>query len=361
MGSSEGGLASVRGWSQTMEILMGRSSGHDHREIALGPDDDFEAGVESVLDAIEQADRNDEFGDLMNFLSPQKSRPPQMSEMMRWLEHADLGKEAGNDERTGTFGSPLATPPMQERRRWLGDDEEARAAYTQPVGLIRAEQSRDSSESHGPSSCCGPGHLPVAHLSICCQNFREERRDQRCALRTISAEDAWHERLKTTGVSGRLVMYKKGELPREDISLHSRNGRILVSTVSMGGKACRAGVRPGDVLVSIDGRKDFTNKRAEEVQASLEAPVLLVFIGFVGKLEAEVQLNHPKAACGLSLGHEFVVGRTAASVQVIDEVIFEPISPLFGTGDDEETSINDDTQSSYDRSSSSRLRLNLST
>jgi hypothetical protein len=199
------------------------------------------------------------------------------------------------------------------------------------------------------------------HLSICCQKMREDR-DKRCALRTLSTEDAWHERLKTTGVSGRLVMYKKGESPRDDLSLHSRNGRILVSTVRMGGKACRAGVRPGDVLVSIDGRKEFTKICAEEVHASLKPPVLLVFIGFVGKLEAEVQLNHPKAACGLSLGHEFVVGRTAASVQVIDEVVFEPISPLFGAGDDEETSVIDDPpQSSYDRSSASRLRLNLRT
>eukprot|EP00450_Noctiluca_scintillans_P001624 CAMPEP_0194485896 /NCGR_PEP_ID=MMETSP0253-20130528/6743_1 /TAXON_ID=2966 /ORGANISM="Noctiluca scintillans" /LENGTH=329 /DNA_ID=CAMNT_0039325921 /DNA_START=33 /DNA_END=1022 /DNA_ORIENTATION=- len=316
-------------------------------DIVLG--DEEPNGVDSIVDAIEQADRNDEFGDLIDFLTqtaPRRQGP--MSDMIKWLEHTDLSKELSEDRSFGT-GSTLETPPAQDRRRWLGEDDAPLApptTYTQQLGLLRGADA-DERRQMSPACC---GGVSPAELAVCCQTFREGHHEQ-CALRTIP-EDAWHERLKTTGVSGRLVMYKKGEMPREDITLDSRNGRLTVATVVMGGKACRAGVRPGDVLVSIDGRKDFV-KNGDEVHAGLDAPVLLVFIGFVGKLEAEVQLNHPKAACGLSLGHEFVVGRSEEPAQVIDEVVFEPISPL--CVDDDECIV-EEAWSSYDRSAAEKFR-----
>lgn len=162
----------------------------------------------------------------------------------------------------------------------------------------------------GLHSCC---NLPPLDLDL------EAASPVDCSSGSRSPEDEWHTRLKTTGVSGRMVIYKGGDWPCDDITLDDRHGRIVVSTVIAEGKACRAGVRPGDVLVSIDGRKDFVHKSASEVHAALRAPVALVFIGFVGNLEAEVQLNHPKrGACGLSLLHELV---GSASV---DEVVFAP-------------------------------------
>jgi len=97
----------------------------------------------------------------------------------------------------------------------------------------------------------------------------------------------------------------------------------MAAAVSEGGKASQAGVKAGDVLVSIDGRKDFAGLSADEVNVSLVAPVRLVFLGFVGKLHAEVRLNYKERVCGLSSKHELLSGRPEAPMQVVDEVVFK--------------------------------------
>mmetsp|Transcript_61629 Transcript_61629/g.155628 ORF Transcript_61629/g.155628 Transcript_61629/m.155628 type:complete len:607 (-) Transcript_61629:46-1866(-) len=138
-------------------------------------------------------------------------------------------------------------------------------------------------------------------------------------------EEEWDARQQQTGAAGRLVVYEIGDKPREDLLLRGGGTRrIMVAAVTEGGKAAKAGVQAGDVLVSIDGTKEFKGKSADAVHVSLRAPVMLVFMGFVGKLQAEVRLNYKQKLCGLSSQHQVIYGRPEAPVQLIDEIVFQP-------------------------------------
>mmetsp|Transcript_85119 Transcript_85119/g.189115 ORF Transcript_85119/g.189115 Transcript_85119/m.189115 type:complete len:465 (-) Transcript_85119:120-1514(-) len=138
-------------------------------------------------------------------------------------------------------------------------------------------------------------------------------------------EEEWDARQQQTGAAGRLVIYTEGDHPRVDFLLRGGGTRrIMVTAVTEGGKASQAGVKAGDVLVSIDGKKDFKGLSADAVHAGLKAPVMLVFMGFVGKLQAEVRLNYKPKICGFPSKHQVVRGRPEAPVQVVDEVIFQP-------------------------------------
>jgi len=98
----------------------------------------------------------------------------------------------------------------------------------------------------------------------------------------------------------------------------------MVAAVSDLGKAHRAGVKVGDVLVSIDG--DRASQSAVEVQARLVALVVLVFLRFMGKLQAEVRMKCPETTCGFS-SHAVAPCGTEDSVAVVDEVCFNPLTP----------------------------------
>lgn len=165
---------------------------------------------------------------------------------------------------------------------------------------------------------------------FCCQGSTTGK----CVTQTpmVSEESEWEERRQQTGVAGRIVIYDKNENPRDDISFRDGGkGRIVVAMVLFGGKAWRAGVTSGDLLVSIDGKKDFSGLPASQVQANLPSPVVLVLLGFVGKLQAEVRLNHKvKNMCGLSNLQQVASQRQGETLEVVDEVVFEcPTSPLF--------------------------------
>lgn len=114
---------------------------------------------------------------------------------------------------------------------------------------------------------------------------------------------AWLARKRVTGVVSRQVQYLEGQRPGDDI-LHlyrSRQRRIVVSSLRQDGIACRSGVCPGDQLVSIDGKKDFEYRRVKEILDGLTGPVSLIFIGFCGKLQAEVLISHNRRLqCGVS-------------------------------------------------------------
>ena len=103
--------------------------------------------------------------------------------------------------------------------------------------------------------------------------------------RVAEREDIeWEFRRQKTGATGRLDTYKLPDNPRYDIKLRGGCGqRVMAAAVSDHGKAYRDGVKAGDVLVSICGDPEFTSQSAVEVQASLVAPVVLVFLGFTGK------------------------------------------------------------------------------
>lgn len=149
-------------------------------------------------------------------------------------------------------------------------------------------------------------------------------------------EEEWLARQRLTGAIGRLVRYNEGDItPKDDIlGLRcTRRGRIMVTAVRENGAAMRAGVAAGDELVSVDGRKDFVGHPAHLVHASLRAPVTLVFLGFVGKLQAEVRVKRPpEPQCGLAPGMDIVAQGVeqaflgqASSHEVRDAVVFQQV------------------------------------
>lgn len=142
-------------------------------------------------------------------------------------------------------------------------------------------------------------------------------------------EEEWVARQRLTGAICRLVRYCDNSItPKDDIlNLRStRRGRIMVTAVREKGIAAKAGVVAGDELVSIDGRKDFVGHPARVVHASLRAPVTLVFLGFVGKLQAEVRVKRPpEPKLGLALGNDVISHENRKEpqpVRLCDAVVF---------------------------------------
>mmetsp|Transcript_79067 Transcript_79067/g.206234 ORF Transcript_79067/g.206234 Transcript_79067/m.206234 type:complete len:574 (+) Transcript_79067:127-1848(+) len=147
-------------------------------------------------------------------------------------------------------------------------------------------------------------------------------------------EEEWDTRQQQTGAAGRLVVYDVGDRPREDLTLRGGGAhhRIMVAAVTDGGKAAAAGVKAGDVLVSINGFKEFKGQSADAVHVTLRAPLTLVFLGFVGKLQAEVRLTNADHVCGISYRREVLRGSFEAPVQVCEESIFNAgLASLFLT------------------------------
>eukprot|EP00931_Biecheleriopsis_adriatica_P001551 TRINITY_DN10193_c0_g1_i1.p1 TRINITY_DN10193_c0_g1~~TRINITY_DN10193_c0_g1_i1.p1 ORF type:complete len:425 (-),score=103.68 TRINITY_DN10193_c0_g1_i1:119-1393(-) len=114
-------------------------------------------------------------------------------------------------------------------------------------------------------------------------------------LEAGNEEAEWLERKRVTGVIGRMVQYAKGDMPAKDvIGLHrSGRGRLMVTAVRGDGPAARAGVVAGDQLVSINGEKIWEYCPAKAVLNGVKGPVTLVFLGFSGKLQAEVRVKQP--------------------------------------------------------------------
>lgn len=141
-----------------------------------------------------------------------------------------------------------------------------------------------------------------------------------------SVEDQeWEQRQQLTGASGRMVCYNKGEHPRNDVLFRGGGSRrIMVAAVTEDGKAQYVGIKAGDVLVSVNGSKDFQGKLANDVHASLCSPVILVFMGFVGKLQAEVRLNHRQKILGLSSTDPVFFGLPGSPAQLTDQIVFQP-------------------------------------
>jgi len=108
-------------------------------------------------------------------------------------------------------------------------------------------------------------------------------------------EDEWLERKRVTGVIGRLVQYQTGEVPAKDVLGLSRtcHGRLMVTAVRGDGPAARAGVIAGDQLISIDGEKIWEYYPAKAVLSGVRGPTTLIFLGFSGKLQAEVRVKQP--------------------------------------------------------------------
>lgn len=144
----------------------------------------------------------------------------------------------------------------------------------------------------------------------------------------VKVEDAlWDAQLKRGGSIGRIVQYEAHEQPCADIILRGGSGsRIRVQAVCQTGKAASAGVKSGDVLVSVNGDKEFASLSLEDFYQSLPKPAVLVFIGLVNNtFIAELRIKRKEVPLGLpSRLLQFpAADGPQEQPQVADEVIFE--------------------------------------
>jgi len=155
----------------------------------------------------------------------------------------------------------------------------------------------------------------------------------------LQGDGDFFSRQPLTGAVCRMVRYREHERPAEDIlSLcYTNAGRVIVTKIRTGGQAARASVAVGDELVSIDGDRHFHGRPSGAIRAALQGPTSLVFAGFVGKLEAEVRVEHTphKVSCGLSpstdVANDLTRVGTPLSPRVCDPVFFSAKESLFIT------------------------------
>jgi hypothetical protein len=120
----------------------------------------------------------------------------------------------------------------------------------------------------------------------------------------VESDDEFWDRHRKTGAIARLVTYSVGESPQDDILglACTKTGRIMVTSLKKDGPAMRADVKSGDLLGSVNGLCPPVGTSAKSVRASLRSPATLVFMGFVGKLQAEVRVKYPTVRCGMPEG-----------------------------------------------------------
>eukprot|EP00929_Paragymnodinium_shiwhaense_P087212 TRINITY_DN47474_c0_g1_i2.p1 TRINITY_DN47474_c0_g1~~TRINITY_DN47474_c0_g1_i2.p1 ORF type:complete len:508 (-),score=104.44 TRINITY_DN47474_c0_g1_i2:233-1756(-) len=170
-------------------------------------------------------------------------------------------------------------------------------------------------------------HPGTACARSACRTEAEDWDDVR-----LSPEDEeeleWSLRQERTGTVGRLVAYAEGDNPKDDLLLRGGAGRhVVVAAVRDGGPACCVGVKAGDRLVSIDGNKDFMSSSADIVCENLTPPTVLVFLGFVGKLQAEVRLSECDTKAGLNLPRANLRGMLGdRCVEFCESSVFDGLS-----------------------------------
>lgn len=263
-----------------------------------------------------------------------------LGEVLDWLGRADLSTKDRYD-----LPADFASLPF------LGEDDLNPARRSQDLqrGLTSEsmELLADMDEAgSGPARAQPPRTWPVKppqatldphlngqcpRMALCDGRGRGQGTMQTSVGMRSEEEDEWFFRQQRTGTVGRLAIYAAGENPQEDVLLRGGFNRpLVVAAVRDGGTASRAGVKAGDRLVSINGKKDFSGLSADAVREMMQSPLMLVFLGFVGKLQAEVRLTCSERICGLSHRTEVVRGFADAPVQVCEEKVFDPsVASLF--------------------------------
>jgi len=271
-----------------------------------------------------------------------KSRADPVEQVLDWLGRANFFDNAHSSSSNPTSNNNTGDvicggKPVFDARRFDG----AWSQLKRPSCLIQHDSGHDAMHQHFVGS--GMAHSSTAPSNVFCEpappakSFTKDGHPARYVdtrLRDYILDEQtarWDQRQQRSGAIGRLVIYDKGQSPKEDI--HLRGGghhHIVIVGCREGGQAARAGVKVGDRLVSIDGKKDLLALQAEAVQERLEAPVLLVFLGFVGKLEAEVRLKAKDQVCGISSREEAVQGMDGAPLQLCEERVLDVgTAPLF--------------------------------
>lgn len=243
-----------------------------------------------------------------------------LDDVLDWLSRSDLGfsrPQAGDlDQIRGL--SPCADMP----RALTSTSQDFCDVIAEDGGPAHAQEPR----AWPPTTTQQPIKASLTRVSaICDHSIQNHQGRTQNPIDMRSEEDEWLSRQQRTGTVGRLVIYATGENPGDDVFLRGGFERpLVVASVRDAGPAAKAGVKAGDRLVSINGKKDFRGLGADAVRSRLIPPIMLVFLGFVGKLQAEVRLTCSNRPAGLSLRHEVSRGFADAPVQICEETVFDP-------------------------------------
>lgn len=244
-----------------------------------------------------------------------------LGDVLDWVGRSDLGKDPSfvpQDPCDGMFRGGVLTD-YENDAGYLTNSHARELNFGQPFDRLKPGAKPPAAEKPQLNSSASCPHVGSARVE--CTKMMEEDHEWRKHLSDEEAE--WILRQERTGTVGRLVVYEDDDDPQEDFILRGGYyGHFVVATVRDGGPAARMGVKSGDRLVSINGKKDFIGLSATEVRMKMQAPVMIVFLGFVGKLQAEVRLECSDPACGLSLRHEVARGFSDAPLHISDETIF---------------------------------------
>lgn len=224
-------------------------------------------------------------------------------------------------EESPQRGGPAHTHGTRQLRPKLEKTQDAIGLRRRDAGTPTGGATGSTDDSRPRPSSASDDKPAACSAAKCLVNSSEHQ-----VTRSLvdEEEEEWEMRQRKSGTVGRLVVYNKGERPKEDIVLRGGGSRrhIVVAHIREGGQASRKGVRAGDRLVSIDGRKDFLGLPADAVRERLCAPTVLVFLGFVGKLQAEVRLTNADHICGVSARREVLRGSQEAPVTLCEEHVF---------------------------------------
>jgi len=271
-----------------------------------------------------------------------KSRADPVEQVLDWLGHTDFPHDSHESINTST--SSDNTEDDTCNRKLVFDRWRFKGAWPQldtPSCHMKQDGGHDimyqrvtgPGMAHSSTALSNASCVPVPPAKCSTQDCHSER-PAVTSLRDYLLDEQtalWDQRQQRTGAIARLVVYDKGQSPKKD--MHLRGGgrhHIILVGCCEGGQAARAGVKVGDRLVSIDGKKDLLGLSAQAVHEQLEAPVLLVFLGFVGKLDAEVRLRAKDEVCGISSRQQTIQGSDGDLLELCEErVLNVGRAPLF--------------------------------
>mmetsp|Transcript_5930 Transcript_5930/g.17732 ORF Transcript_5930/g.17732 Transcript_5930/m.17732 type:complete len:444 (-) Transcript_5930:78-1409(-) len=276
-----------------------------------------------------------------------KDLPEPVNDVLEWLKRYDFRDESATDqaaplelerseddvdecvdestrEETDVSPGKGGESPMQVPRRTGGSPMRFPGRVLQPGKLPKLPVPAQQAPQATSSCPCRPppGLQGAAWFVAGCGCLEGASRHGRHPFE--DEEEEWELRKQRSGTVGRLVVYHDGESPKDDIVLRG-GGRyhVVVAGLREGGQAARVGVRAGDRLVSINGKKDFFGMSAVQVQERLSSPSILVFVGFVGKLQAEVRLARVDDAAGIPSRGKLVLGLEGKEFQLCEERVFD--------------------------------------
>lgn len=297
------------------------------------------------------------FGDTDDPPEPLQTEYSPLADVLDWLQRSDVGDHS-------TFSAlPTADPYFQANCSNGGSSGYAAGTEASGASSITDSATRQKSfsstlaytgfgqaDGEASSSAGGDTHrslpnwtrpvarnrddigdMPASTICATAVGCPANGTEQQLWTQEEDEEDEWAQRQARTGTVGRLVQYAENEKPRDDFLLRGGCGRhVVVAAVRDGGPASKVGVKAGDRLSSIDGNKEFRQLPTDTIREQLTAPTVLVFLGFVGKLQAEVRLSCSDRVCGLTAQQSAVMQREKSAADsrfaICEETVFNSSS-----------------------------------